>query len=133
MSGGPSEGSSLPPNLLVDLGYSIAMFLLAAVGLRFTVKNCFAVDLFAFNTLPAQVAGGIVGVLVLFSIYRLVSNPMRVRRLARQLTGRQYAMGEWQQQAQRSKEALREAGEMRESFKQVGTLASVGNPVDIPV
>lgn len=95
MSAEPGN-SSIPPYLMMDLGYSIAMFLVAVIGMRFTLKNCFGVDIFDFHTLPAQVAGGVVGTLSLFSVYRLVSNPLRVRRLGRKLVGREYA----QQQSQ---------------------------------
>lgn len=93
----PPQVSSMPPHLIADLGYSIGMFIIAVVGLRFTIQNCFGVDLFDFHTLPAQIAGGVVGVLVLFSIYGLVSDPKRVQRLGRKLVGREYAYNQTQQ------------------------------------
>lgn len=123
----------VPPYLLMDLGYSIAMFLCAVVGMRYTMHNLFGIDLFDFRTLPAQVAGGVVGVLTLFSIYRLVSDPRRVQRLGRRLTGREYAMESMRQQALRTDEAVREAKQVRGAFTNQDGLASIGKPVDVAV
>ena len=82
--------SAIPPHLVMDLGYAIAMFMFALVGLRFTLRNCFGIDILNFRTLPAQIAGGLASLLILFSIYRLVTDPHRIASLGRKLVGRQY-------------------------------------------
>lgn len=109
--------SSLPPYLLTDLGFSIAMFVFAVVGMRFTVQNCFGVDLFNFRTLPARIAGGVVGAITLFSIYRLFSDPRRVQRLGQKLVGRKYAREQVERQLQSSADAQREATQIGQAFR----------------
>lgn len=131
MSEDQLESSSIPPYLMMDLGYSIAMFIFAMVGMRFTLLNCFGIDLFDFHTLPAQVAGGVVGVLILFSIYRLVSDPKRVQRLGRKLVGRQYAYEQTQRQLQVTKDAQQEAAQIGTSFSNKNELDLVGKGVAV--
>ena len=116
MSGDMPEGSSIPPYLIMDLGYSIAMFIFGVVGLRFTLRNCFGIDLFDFHTLTAQVFGGLAGVLFLFSIYRLVSDPRRVQRLGKKIVGRQYALEQLERQTQVTRDAQQDAGRIGASF-----------------
>lgn len=127
------ESSSTPPYLMMDLGYSIAMFVFAMIGMRYTMMNVFGIDLFDFRTMPAQIAGGVVGVLTLFSIYRLVSDPKRVHRLGRKITGRQYAMDSMRQQAERADEAVREAKQVRASLGNTDGINSIGRGFDIAV
>lgn len=111
------ESTSLPPHLMTDLGYSIAMFLLAVVGARFTLKNCFGIDLLNFRTLPAQIAGTIAGVLVLLSIYKLMSNPRRVERLGRKLVGRQYVQEQTKRKIQVANEAVASVKQAKKEFE----------------
>jgi len=121
----------IPPYLMMDLGYSIAMLIFAMVGMRFTLLNCFGIDLFDFHTLPAQVAGGVMGVLILFSIYRLVSDPKRVQRLGRKLVGRQYAYEQTQRQLQVTNGAQQEATQIGASFTNKNELNLVGKGVAV--
>ena len=131
MSEDQPEGSSIPPYLMMDLGYSIAMFVFAMVGMRFTLLNCFGIDLFNFHTLPAQIAGGVVSVLILFSIYRLVSDPKRVQRLGRKIVGRQYALEQTQRQAEVTRRAQDEAGKIGASFTNRNELDLVGKGIAV--
>ena len=123
--------NSLPPYLMMDLGYSIAMFIIAMVGMRFTLRNTFGIDLFDFRTLPAQVAGGIVGLLVLFSIYRLVSDPSRVQRLGRKLVGRQYAYEQAQRQMSINNAAEKDAMRVGQTFTNRGGPDLVGKGIAV--
>ena len=123
--------NSIPPYLMMDLGYAIAMFIFAMVGMRFTLKNTFGIDLFDFRTLPAQIAGGIVGMLVLFSIYRLISDPRRVQRLGRKLVGRQYAYEQAQRQMSINSAAEKEAMQVRQTFTNRGVPDLVGKAIAV--
>lgn len=75
--------------ILFDLGYAIAMMIVGVSGLRFTLKNCFSIDIFDFTTLPAQIAAGVVGLVLLWSIYSTLSDQKKIRALGRQILGKQ--------------------------------------------
>ena len=73
-------------HLIIDLGFSIGMFMVALIGLRFTVLNCFGIDILDFSTSTAKMVAGIAGSLVLLSIYQLITDPRRIHRLGKKLT-----------------------------------------------
>ena len=59
----PDVGGTLPPYLIPDLMFSIAMFVIGIIGLRFTLQYLWSIDILDFSTLPAQIAGGVAGLI----------------------------------------------------------------------
>lgn len=96
-----SDSESLPPNIIGDLGYSIAMFIIGLAGLRFVLQDQWGMDILDFNTMPAKIAAGTVSLITLFSIYQTIADPKKAQKLGRQLAGRDYNY----QTAQRSIQA----------------------------
>lgn len=79
-----------PQNMVIDLAYSIAMFVVGLVGLRFTVKNVWGIDLLDMRSMPGRVAAGFVSLVTLYSVYEVLVDPNKARKLGRRLVGSEY-------------------------------------------
>ena len=109
---------------MMDFSYSIAMFVVAITGLRYVLKDQWKFDIFDFSTMPAKIAGGLISVLMLFSIYRTISDPKKARALGRAITGRDYNMATAQAVVNVGDKTQ---GEIASINKVAGTTSTIGN------
>ena len=115
----------LPPNVIIDFAYSIAMFLVALTGLRYVLKDQWGIDILDFSKMPAKIAGGMVSLILLVSIYRTVADPNKAKALGRAFTGREYNVATAEQAAAASDTAQSQIAKVNASVR-TGAKSNVG-------
>ena len=117
---GGAERMALPPHIAMDLAFSIAMFFVAVVALRYTLFYMWSIDIFDFRTLPAKIVGGIIGLVVLGSVFATFTDANAARRLGRKVTGTQYAQQELAQQQAVQDDTVRQVQGAGKQFRRDG-------------
>ena len=80
----------LPRNLVVHLAFSLALFVVGLVGLRYVVNDQWGFDIFDFSQTYVKIGAGVIGSLVLFTLFETIASPKSARSLGRTLMGSEY-------------------------------------------
>mgnify|MGYP001469800196 CR=1 FL=1 len=108
---------ALPPYVVTDLGYSIAMFLVGLTGLRFVLLNMWSIDILDFRALPARIAAGTVSLIMLFSLMQTFADPNKARDLGRAVVGREYAMNARRQANLVQRQSVQQQQQVADSYQ----------------
>lgn len=115
----------LPQNLAVNLAFTLALFIVGLVGVRYVIRDQWGVDLFDFSKTYTKVGAGVVGCVILFTLFETIASPKGARALGRKLVGRDYNAQVVRTQLAASQDAQAQINELARLQPSLPTLTRV--------